>query len=658
MSIAYLQTNQEIVWDGVHYIIDRLIENEWQLLDLKTKKAVHLKQEDLLEKYRSGEISFHIAHPAYFPDVLVKEDGTKVAALFDLYPLSEQEKMRQKRLFLESYLQNYGDLRSQRWLAMGITEIWKEAWGIPPHPATAARWLKRYLSAQKDIRSLGMAHARKGNTKPRYEHEVTRECNLAISRIYLRLERGSIGATLVEAQKQIRTLNLTRPEGYKYPMPTKSYIASLIQKIPKKECYAKRFGKTSAEHKFRNAVHGSIADKPLQLVEIDHTPLDLHVVDGITGLPLGRPYITLIEDVHTRALLAFCISFIPPSHTTVAQALKMALLPKTNIKLKWPSIRGHWPMFGCMANLRMDNGLEFHGFSLEAACLHLGINIEYCPRKKSWWKGHIERALGTLNRAVTDGMPGRTFSSTTQKGDYDSVSNAAIPLEIMEEMIAKWIVDIYHQEVHGETGLKPFDAWQMGIQASDIPLVDNISNLDAVIGVIDVRKLTHRGIERNHLRYNSDELGAVRERFGDFKISIRWNAEDLGYIHVLPPDGSILQVPVIPKFTGYAMGLTEYQHALCKAYSKNFLEGKNDVEALSIAKAEIRELAEKGIRDTKRKTRAQAQRLRFKAQASAPSVDTQAMPKEIPQPAAASPRPKFQVRRSTRTNMKAVYEPE
>ena len=314
-------------------------------------------------------------------------------------------------------------------------------------------------------------------------------------------------------------------------------------------------------------------------------------------------------------------------------------------------------MFGCMEDLVVDNGLEFHGDSLESVCLMMGINISYCPRKKSWWKGHIERAIGTLNRAVTDGLPGRTFAGIKEKGDYNPAARACIPLDTMEEIIAKWIVDVYHETVHTVSGLKPREAWEDSMSLEDIPMVSNIEELDAVMGVIAIRTFSHHGIEINSLRYNSDELGQVKQQFGDQlkQITIKWDPEDLGHIYALPPNGKVIRVPVNTRHTEYATGLTLYQHTQCKAYSKKYLEGKNDVEALSIARAEIRELAEKGIREVSKKTRVQNHRL-LKQDAESKTESTSspiipALPAAVPK-AQDSIRPKFTAKLSNRTSHK------
>ncbi|RBH40617.1 integrase, partial [Pseudomonas sp. MWU13-2860] len=51
----------------------------------------------------------------------------------------------------------------------------------------------------------------------------------------------------------------------------------------------------------------------LERVEIDHTPFNIFVIDEESMLVLGRPYITVIIDCHTRMILGFYLSFSPPS---------------------------------------------------------------------------------------------------------------------------------------------------------------------------------------------------------------------------------------------------------------------------------------------------------------------------------------------------------
>lgn len=655
MAIAYMHSGQKFEWNGAIYQLDRQLDNEWQYVNINTNKSNQITLDGFYEKYASGEIRFQTRKHEFIPEVIKQKNGEKIVAQLVLLPESVQELMKSRRIFIESILKSYGDTRSQKHLYDAIQKLWNEVWGKKPSPATVARWIKRYIESDKDIRALGPSNFLKGNRRERYPLEVREFCINSIGRVYLQLTRGSINKTLEEAKRLIRNENTLRPDGYKLAYPKNSYIRALIAQIPEFDKYHKRYGANAAMHKFRNAVNSVICNKPLERVEIDHTQLDIVLVDTITGVVIGRPWLTVAVDVYTRAILGFQLSYDPPSHMTVARVLKMALLPKAYAE-RWPSVKGAWVMFGLMVDLIVDNGYEFHSSSLESACYELGINISFCPRKQSWWKAHIERLIGTLNRALTDGMPGRTFANITEKANYDAVGHAAISLKTMEEMIAKWIVDIYHEQTHSELGMKPREAWEQSIRNEDIPLVANAEVLNAVVGVVSKRTLTHKGIEINNLLYNSDELEVIWKQYGKLnKVTIKWDPENLSSIQLYTPDGKMLCIPVIPKYEQYATELTYYRHQANKAYSKKYLEDKDDDEALSIAHAEIQELAQQDMFSKSKKTRVQTKRLLNmdahlpKALPNTPQKD---MPSNIPSIGSQTSRKKFDATVSQRKQNK------
>ena len=95
---------------------------------------------------------------------------------------------------------------------------------------------------------------------------------------------------------------------------------------------------------------------PLEVVQIDHTPIDVLVVDEWERQPLGRPWLTLAIDVASRFVTGFQISLDRPSSLTVALALTQAVLPKEG----WLSDRqprGDPNPFCCVYVLRAHVGL-------------------------------------------------------------------------------------------------------------------------------------------------------------------------------------------------------------------------------------------------------------------------------------------------------------
>ena len=56
-----------------------------------------------------------------------------------------------------------------------------------------------------------------------------------------------------------------------------------------------------------------IARHPLDAVQMDHTKVDLILVDPIEREPIGRPWVTLAIDVHSRCIAGFHLSLEAPS---------------------------------------------------------------------------------------------------------------------------------------------------------------------------------------------------------------------------------------------------------------------------------------------------------------------------------------------------------
>ena len=67
---------------------------------------------------------------------------------------------------------------------------------------------------------------------------------------------------------------------------------------------------------------------PLELVQIDHTPLDLDLVDEENRESIGRAYLTLGIDVFSRMIMGFYISYEAPSFFNTGQCILNMIMPK------------------------------------------------------------------------------------------------------------------------------------------------------------------------------------------------------------------------------------------------------------------------------------------------------------------------------------------
>lgn len=477
------------------------------------------------------------------------------------------EKVKFRRSYVLAVLEIPNTRKS---LEAAIHAVWTKVKSPATRPAytTVYRWKKAFLRSKGDIRSLLDNTQSRGNRNRRYPTQVINICEQSISARYLNRVRSTIQQTLDDATVRVHKENELRPAADALPLPTRRLISRMIADIPAFDKYSARFGHDAAIREFRSLQGHIISRAPLERAEIDHTLLDLMVIDDQSGLPLGRPSVTACVDCFTRCVLGICVGFTPPSYQSVSACLKDCFTPKVKLKDKHPEIINDWPAYGVMQNLVVDGGLEFYSASLEQVCLSLNINWIAAPRRTAWFKPHIERFLGSLNRAVAHGIPGTTFSDIFERGDYDPVSQAVVTLTTLQKLIRMWVVDVCHQQVHRAIQTTPVKMWRANIRPEEIRLPDETTHLEVLMGRIETRALTHKGIEFEGLFFNSPELTELRRKLGtNLSVEIRINESDIGSIYVLSPRTSIpYTVPALDQ--EYAAGLSVFQHKVIKNYGK------------------------------------------------------------------------------------------
>lgn len=291
------------------------------------------------------------------------------------------------------------------------------------------------------------------------------------------------------------------------------------------------------------------AAAPLEWVQIDHTPVDLIIVDPIDRLPIGRPWLTVAIDVFSRCIAGFHLALDAPSATGVGLCLTLV----TSDKVPWLRQRGieaHWPVAGKPHRLGVDNGAEFHSTAFERGCAQHGIAIEWRPPGQPHFGGIVERVIGTLMQLV-HALPGTTFSNPIARGGYDSDRTACLTLEDLERWLTVAITQYYHRRPHGgradETPLHRYEQGLRALAAADKTVPAPRDPHAFLIDFLPVvrRSLQRNGITIDHITYYSPALRAwIQRREPAGPLPIRRDPRDLSRIFVLDPDqNAYLEVP-------------------------------------------------------------------------------------------------------------------
>jgi putative transposase len=238
-------------------------------------------------------------------------------------------------------------------------------------------------------------------------------------------------------------------------------VARRVARRSDEQSLARRVGAKAAKYAAR-AMPGHVdVSKPLERVEIDHTPMDVIVKsdDPMCGY-VGRPWLSMAIDVYSRVILGFLISFESPSSLSVALCLVHSMVQK-NPEVEF-GVPLDWPMYGKPKEIVVDNAREFDSVTLRRGCAEHGIILTYRPIGSPHFGGAIERLVGTM-MGKCHLLPGTTKRSVAARGDYDAVKHACMTLSELRTWFAEQVLGNYHISEHRGLRVLPLVAWQRAL---------------------------------------------------------------------------------------------------------------------------------------------------------------------------------------------------
>lgn len=388
------------------------------------------------------------------------------------------------------------------------------------------RLIKRY---ENDQRVSTLVLRRPGPVKgySRLAPAVSRIIENAIQDYYLNAQKPRVSKL-----RQIIALEANKAG---LPCPSRKAIDNRIKNIDPRVLLARREGTKAANNISRPVIDSLRADRPLQIVQVDHTKVDVIVVDEKWRQPIQRPWLTLLIDVATRMVTGYHLSLEAPSSVSVALALQHAVLAKDDW-LRERGISAPWPVHGLPDLLHMDNGKEFHAKALKRGAGEYGIDLFYRPIATPHYGGHIERLIGTMMGEVHL-LPGTTFSDIEMRGDYDPECHAVMTMSELDHWLAIQIVGRYHQQIHTSLCRPPIAVWNELRGSSGISLrqPDDKHCFFCDFLPYAERQIRRDGISLFGIKYWDDILSVCAGRSAQ-KFVIRYDPRDLSAVFVRLPD--------------------------------------------------------------------------------------------------------------------------
>lgn len=504
-----------------------------------------------------------------------------------------------------------------------------------PHISTVFRWRRKYLQARKDVRALfARFDSQGGRGGYRLQPQVEALLDAAIERIVLGQKAFSAEEVRDAVSVEITRQNQTLTTSEQLKVPSLRTTQRRIQALWAYEITAAKYGQREADRRFADLSNARAVSRLLEIVEIDHSPIDALVTDGERQCAVARPVITVVLERLSRCVLGYHLSAAGHGTAAVFEAIRHALLPKTYLTApgRYADLGLEWPCWGWPETVLMDNGAEFHANAVTDTLLALSITAEFSKSRSPNDKAHVERFLRTLNYGLIHKLPGTTLSKVHHRHGYKPEEEVTLTIEELDKIIHTWICNIYHRRPHaGLGGRTPLEVWKQGAQAHPPLLKLNKHDLDIELGEHCNSAVQHYGIDLNTFVYRSSRLLTLRGMLpADTKVAVKWTKNDVGHVWVW--DQIQQEYFKAENTKSEYKGLTLEQ---AKALKKSIATSEADQQPVRATGAEaIRGMVADAMKSKSLKTRKGGSRLANKTskpareEATAQAVDDEAVQQE------------------------------
>jgi putative transposase len=467
----------------------------------------------------------------------------------------------------------------------------------PPSASTVMGWMRTFEQKGRERSALISQNAVRAGSA-RLSSAWLEHIQQMLNRHYFIRNGESIAAVAQRLSVQVSKGKLPKGLDANFLVVNESTVRRIAAQTDPYHRDRARYGPAYASAKWRHAIGGIYATRPMQRVEMDHTVLDIYVIDEVRGIPLGRPTLTIMADGYSGYILAAYISFEGCSVGRVAHTIKLALSPKEEVAQRY-SLEQSWHTPGLWETLVLDNGLEFHSQHMRTISMELCFDIEYCPVRRPWFKPVVERHMLEMARILP--IPGRVQKLFGISDPMNPKQQACVTFPDLCACLTKWVVDVHPVTINHRRLARPLDLLMDGLKDMPSPTyVDNLQSLDIIGGIAKRLTVRHTGIEMQYLTYRSRELADIAKQVApSFPVNVKINPDDLGSIWVEhPKDKSWINVPATAQV--YAKSLTLFQHKMIRQHAKEHLGRAGAPEILLRAQEQLRDMWDVAVRSGKK----------------------------------------------------------
>lgn len=404
--------------------------------------------------------------------------------------------------------------------------------------ASFYRWVKLWFKREY---KLDLIPKKRGPRGRRLADDEMTEVSTIIAKYGRQVETITVRDQFTVLKSYINDINLTREENEKFHMISESTFRRIQkEQVDTYEKDREILGKANANLKHNGVKTPTRATRPLEVLELDWTPVDCLIIDFDSDEAYRPIFMYGIDQATDQPMGLNLVIKKEPNAGDWKQLILHCILPKTNIKEKYPKVQKEWSAYGVPQSILLDNAKVNDSLEVAEVCNALNIGLRYAEVRSGHQKGKVEQALGNLNHKAFQGLVGSLFSNFNEKGEYDSKSKAVVSISSLYHIAHIAIVDMIANNHNRGESIKgvPEQLWQQGISEMKVhpKLPYNKDYLELIFSTTSVtRVIVPRGIELMGHFFYSEELNDLRRRLEregkSRKVNVRFGS-DMRVIYV------------------------------------------------------------------------------------------------------------------------------
>ncbi|AUB36892.1 putative transposase [Nostoc flagelliforme CCNUN1] len=225
-----------------------------------------------------------------------------------------------------------------------------------------------------------------------------------------------------------------------------------------------------------------------QIWQIDHTKLDILLIDEVDKQVIGRSYITLVMDSYSGCVTGFHLGFDAAGSHEVSLALRHAILPKhygTEYELQEA-----WDICGIPEYMVTDRAKEFKSEHLK----QISLQLDFKRRLRAFPQagGLIESIFDKINKEILSLYGGYTGSSVEERPP-EAERTACLTLDDLEKILVRYFVDHYNRHDYPRIkNQKRIERWKSIFLLEEPELIDE-RELDICLMKVAIRNVEKYG---------------------------------------------------------------------------------------------------------------------------------------------------------------------